>query len=264
MKRLKNIGFVKAGNWLIKNDELEYDLVSYNSEKNILYCFVCNDNIKYIGKTVKTVSQRMYGYKKPSKSQRTNFRVNKEIEKFLKNGKDIDIYILTDNGLLNFGDFRINIAAGLEDTLIAEYEPDWNYNGKKKMNQKKGKTEIKTDYDSPTSRTIYNDNEFENKFVVALGKKYYNDGFFNVRVKHSDFFGEDLSKIKIQLGENSSNYCIGKINRTANRNGTPRKFAGAKYKKWIQENFERGDLFHVKIIDSDYIKLTKKQTPDTL
>jgi hypothetical protein len=36
--------------------------------------------------------------------------------------------------------------------------------------------------------------------------------------------------------------------------------AGVKYKKWIQENFERGDLFHVKIIENDFIKLTKKRT----
>jgi hypothetical protein len=118
--------------WFIENNELlQYDLISFNSEKNILYCFECNDTVKYIGKTVKTVSQRMYGYKKPSESQRTNLRVNKEIKKFLKNEKEIDIYILIDNGLLNFGDFRINIAAGLEDTLIAEYKPEWNYNGKK-------------------------------------------------------------------------------------------------------------------------------------
>jgi hypothetical protein len=127
---------------------------------------------------------------------------------------------------------------------------------------KKEKNDIKTSYKNPTPRTIYNDNKFEDNFVVALGKKYYNDGFFNVRVKHSDFFGEDLSKIKIQLGENLSNYCIGKINRTANTNGTPRIFAGIKYKKWIQENFERGDLFHVKIVETDFIKLTKKRTPN--
>ena len=264
MKRLKDIGFIKAGFWFIENNELQYNLTTFSSEKNILYCFAWNNTIKYIGKTVKTVSQRMYGYKNPSISQRTNYRVNKEIKEFLEKGNEIDIYILTDNGLLKIGDFRINIAAGLEDTLIAEYKPEWNYNGKKQSKVKKEKKEIRMSYENPTSRTIYNDNEFEDNFVVALGKKYYNDGFFNVRVKHSEFFGEHLSKIKIQLGENSSDYCIGKINRTANTNGTPRIFAGTEYKKWVQENFERGDLFHVKIIESDFIKLTKKRTPNTV
>ena len=84
------------------------------------------------------------------------------------------------------------------------------------------------------SRYIYNDNEFEDNFVVALGKKYYNDGFFNVRVAHCRYFGEDLVAIKIQLGDNPLNYCIGKINRTANKNKTPRIMAGLEYKYWIQ------------------------------
>jgi hypothetical protein len=96
-----------------------------------------------------------------------------------------------------------------------------------------------------------------NSFVVALGKKYYEDGFFNVRVKYSDQFGYDLSKIKIQLGDNSNNYTIGKINRTANSNSTPRIFAGPLYKKWIQLHFIRGDVFRVDIIEKDFIKLSQ-------
>jgi hypothetical protein len=96
-----------------------------------------------------------------------------------------------------------------------------------------------------------------NSFVVALGKKYYEDGFFNVRVRYSDQFGYDLSKIKIQLGDNSNNYTIGKINRTANSNSTPRIFAGPLYKKWIQLHFIRGDVFRVDIIEKDFIKLSQ-------
>ena len=73
-----------------------------------------------------------------------------------------------------------------------------------------------------------------------------------------------MSKIKIQLGENPLNFCVGKINRTANANKTPRIFAGKEYKKWIQENFERGELFHVEVIEKNLIKLTKKRTPNTV
>lgn len=98
-----------------------------------------------------------------------------------------------------------------------------------------------------------------NSFIVTLGKKYYEDGFFNVKVKYSDQFGEDLSKIKIQLGENPNNYTIGKINRTANSNATPRVFAGSLYKKWIQTYFKRGDIFRVEVIEKNFIKLSQEK-----
>ncbi|SED99654.1 Swt1 family HEPN domain-containing protein [Polaribacter dokdonensis] len=106
----------------------------------------------------------------------------------------------------------------------------------------------------------YKDTSFlntDNSFIVTLGKKYYEDGFFNVRVRYSEQFGEDSSKIKIQLGENSKNFTIGKVNRTANTNATPRIFAGPLYKKWVQAHFMRGDIFRVEVIEKDFIKLSQ-------
>ncbi|PHR74175.1 MAG: hypothetical protein COA67_02070 [Lutibacter sp.] len=262
MKELIEIGFKKVGEWELNNGVLICNLNNNYPSKNILYSFVCENDIKYIGKSVKSISQRLYGYRKPNKSQTTNYRINKLILEKLKNGIQIEIYLFVDNIGLNFREHKINLAAGLEDNLISEFLPKWNYLGKTIKKTKKTETKDKPNFENTNSRFIYNDNEFENNFVVALGKKYFNDGFFNVRVKHSSFFGKDLSKIKIQLGENPSNYCIGKVNRTANTNQTPRIFAGKEYKSWIQENFERGDLFHVKIIENDFIKLTKKRTPN--
>ena len=251
MKRLTDIGFLRAGYWFIENDELKYNLTSFNSEKNILYCFVCNNTIKYIGKSVKTVSQRMYGYKNPSISQRTNYRVNKEIKEFLKEGNVIDICILVHNGLLKFGDFRINIAAGLEDTLIAEIKPEWNYIGKNRTTNLK----IRETIMKPKQNNV--ENIEEKNFIVTIGQAYYNDGFFNVRVKNSELFGKDKSPIKIQLGNNSDKIIAGYVNRTANNNGTPRIMAGFEYTKWIKENFKQGDIFKVEMINSAFIKLTK-------
>lgn len=260
MKELTKIGFEKVGEWKLENENLIYSLNKDCSSKNIIYSFISENEIKYIGKSVKSISQRLYGYKKPNKSQRTNYRINELIIEELKSEIKIEIYLFIDNVGLSYRGHEINLSAGLEDNLIAEFSPKWNSMGKSIMKVKK--TEIKQKEEIPFLRLIYNDNEFEKKFVVVLGKKYFNDGFFNVRVKHSNLFGEDLSKIKIQLGENPLNYCIGKINRTANNNNTPRIFAGKEYKKWIQENFERGELFHVEVIDKDLIKLTKKRTPN--
>ena len=260
MKELIEIGFEKVGEWEFKNELLICNLNNNYPDQDILYSFVYENDIKYIGKSVKSISQRLYGYRKPNKSQTTNYRINELIIEKLKNGIQIEIYLFIDNVGLNYRGHKINLSAGLEDNLIAKFSPEWNSMGKNRVKTKK--TEIKEKQEIPFTRFIYNDNEFENKFVVALGEKYFNDGFFNIRVKHSNLFGEDLSKVKIQLGDNALNYCIGKINRTANTNQTPRIFAGKKYKNWIQENFKRGELFNVEVIEKDLIKLTKKRMPN--
>ena len=256
MKRLTDIGFLKVGSWFIENNQLEHNISSFSSEKNILYCFVCNDNIKYIGKTVKTVSQRMYGYKKPSISQRTNYRVNKEIKESLKNESVIDIYILTDKGLLKFKNFRINIAAGLEDTLIAEIKPKWNLTGKKlsvlKISEKKTQK---------TQKNIMNDCwKFKTEILidVKIGQAYYNDGFFNIKAKYSSLFGPNKSLIQVQLGEDIYDIVEGYVNRTANgKNGYPRIMIGKKYTSWIKSNFNQGDVLKVRMTKKDYIVLIK-------
>jgi len=131
MEKLTEIGFVKIGKWKLKNNELELFLDSNNSNKNILYSFICDDKVMYIGKTVKTISQRLYGYKKPSVSQRTNHRVNKQIIELLNDGFEIDIYIFIDNAQLKYRNYQINLAAGLEDSLISEVNPKRNFTEKK-------------------------------------------------------------------------------------------------------------------------------------
>ncbi len=130
MNRILNIGFINVGHWKLTNNILKYHLISHHTTKNVLYSFVSNGIIKYIGKTTMELSKRMYGYQNPGPSQSTNIRVNFKIKELLENEKHVDIFILTDNGLLKFGDFKINLAAGLEDTLIFEINPGWNFSGK--------------------------------------------------------------------------------------------------------------------------------------
>jgi hypothetical protein len=40
--------------------------------------------------------------------------------------KRVEIYIFRDMGLLHFGGFHLNLAAGLEDSLVVELDPPWN------------------------------------------------------------------------------------------------------------------------------------------
>jgi len=46
--------------------------------------------------------------------------------------QEVDILAFADNGLLRYANFHINLAAGLEDGLIAELNPEWNGKRNKK------------------------------------------------------------------------------------------------------------------------------------
>ncbi|NBB22363.1 GIY-YIG nuclease family protein [Runella sp. CRIBMP] len=255
MNRLLNIGFINVGHWTFNNNILRYYLTSHQATRNILYSFVSNGVIKYIGKTTMELTRRMYGYQTPGPSQTTNIRVNGKIKELLQTDQPVDIFILVDNGLLKYGDFKINLAAGLEDTLIYEISPEWNFSGKNKL-------EVEKESDSENLIIVNNPLEIKNQinktFEVKLGKAYYNQGFFNVSQNHSENFGADKALIEIQLGDNSKNVIQGYINRTANKNGTPRIMGGITLSNWIKKNYKQDDILIVNILTNVSIKLNEK------
>ena len=71
----------------------------------------------------------MYGYQNPGPTQSTNIKGNKNIGDLLAGRKQVEIYALPDNGLLHFGVFHINLAAGLEDSIVKTLCPEWNRTG---------------------------------------------------------------------------------------------------------------------------------------
>lgn len=83
----------------------------------------------YIGKTVSSLKKRMYGYQNPGASQSTNIKANQFIRESLAGGKVVEVHALPDNGLLYYGGFHVNLAAGLEDSLLAQLKPKWNKAG---------------------------------------------------------------------------------------------------------------------------------------
>lgn len=252
MNNLLKIGFIKVGAWSLYNSQIQFSLTSHVSERSVLYSFVSSNEIKYIGKTTGTLSNRMKGYQKPGSTQRTNIRENDKIKTLLGHGLPLEIYILPDDGLLKFGDFKLSVAAGLEDTLINEFNPEWNITGRRKENRipkvvKKSKILSHETTQESTSDSI----------EVILWPAYYYQGFFNVRRKYSDRFGKDQEIIKIQLGDNSDKFIHGVIDRKANTNGTPRIRGRKELTEWIQSNFKQGDVLLVDIISPVSIRLRK-------
>jgi hypothetical protein len=249
MNRLTELGFIKVGTWTLFDSGIKFLLTDHQDEKKVLYSYVSADRIMYIGKTAQPLTRRLMGYQKPGSTQRTNIRVNKKILHLLKEGLPIDIYILTDPGLLQYGGFKISMAGGLEDALIDQFKPVWNISGKTN--------------DSPTtpqhnkSRTNYKKSQDidSNSFEVILTPTYYNQGFFNVRRKYSEKFGNDQELIKIQLGQDGSLCIDGVIDRRANQNGSPRILGRKPLKEWIKSTYRQGDILVVEIFSPTSIKL---------
>ena len=129
MKRLLDIGFRKVGDWSSSATGIEFSLSDCSNARNILYCFVADKSVLYVGKTTQTLNKRMYGYKNPGPTQSTNIKGKANISGLLANGRQIEIYALPDNGLLHLGVFHINLAAGLEDSIVRNLNPPWNITG---------------------------------------------------------------------------------------------------------------------------------------
>jgi len=243
MNRLIEIGFKYAGNWTISGEKLICDLTGYSVTKNVLYAFISNGDIKYIGKTTQQLRTRFSGYKNPAPSQSTNINNNANIRALLIRKVPVDIFVLPDNGLLNYGDFPINLAAGLEDALIEQIAPLWNGGNSEKEEHTDKNMELDTSLDLSELSELSSKETFD----IKIGQAYYNQGFFNISVKHQELLGSNGEEITIYLG-NKASILSGYINRTANTNATPRIMGGKKLSIWIKQNFKQGDYMRVLVL----------------
>jgi|TARA_B100001971_G_C18039528_1_gene456891 hypothetical protein len=132
LKKLIALGFEKAGEWVLNDGDLELMINKHSEKNNILYSFVVDGEIKYIGKSISTLKKRMYGYHKPGNTQTTNIEKNDLIINSLKDGKIVEIFLWYDNDPKKYNNLiDINLAAGLEDSMIAEFVCEWNKIGRK-------------------------------------------------------------------------------------------------------------------------------------
>lgn len=126
IEKLEAMGFRKAADWCVEAGALECRFLEHATAKNFLYAFVADRVVLYVGKSVRTLKQRMYGYRRPVPTQSTNIKGNRLILEALVNGRAVAVYALPDSGLLYYGGFHVNLAAGLEDSLVAALKPAWN------------------------------------------------------------------------------------------------------------------------------------------
>ena len=244
MNRLLEIGFEPAGHWILENDKLNFELTRHSSQKNILYAFVCDGQVKYVGKTVRALSVRMSGYKTPGTTQTTNINNHKRIRELLSSGAAIEILALPDGGLLHYGQFHLNLAAALEDDLIRVIDPEWNGGAPEEAMV----PPVSVSTESPTAMPA------TGTFAFILQPTYYRTGFFNVGVTSEKCLGSDGETIELFLGE-ASQPILGTINRRANPNSTPRVMGGIALRDWFAANAAVDQTIAVDVLSPTAIRL---------
>ncbi len=134
---LRRIGMEDAAQWVMDGKKLKP--LGYSASQwrylttfpNSLYAFACGEVVLYIGKTTKTLSKRFIGYCDPGNGRATNWKCHQAIKKLIKDGKTVRILVLPQTIPLKWGDYPINLAAGLEDALVQAFKPAWNGSNRK-------------------------------------------------------------------------------------------------------------------------------------
>lgn len=305
LDRLAAVDFQLLGEWTELDDALDYRFTPetpVNRARLIgaaLYAFVCRDSVLYIGKTSVGLKQRFGGYCKPANDQSTNLKCHRHIRKMLAEGKTIQIYALSGDTPLRWGGFEINLAAGLEDSLISELEPPWNGRAGARLVTDSEMVEREAlhlpeyapepMHDVVTSQVLHADlnalpqtqqaqppkanegafaaaepaHDKAVPFTVELGKTYYFKGFINVPARLSDELGAQGEPLVFFLGRQNPATVETKIDRKANLTGAPRLYGGQKIARWFQKHFREGDTLNATIVSANEIILEDRQQPVT-
>ena len=256
MNRLLEIGFQPVGHWYLSNGEIAPDLKEMPKQRQVLYAFVYEGEIQYIGRATQPLSVTMLNYQRPASGQSAKLRNRSNIRDLLSHGKKVDILALPDNGLLQYGGFPINLAAGLEDSMIARLQPPWNLHRPAKfpseeatLKSEEEQAESQSGQSAPPRHTL------PLNMPLTLQETYWNRGFFNVPIQYARHFGGDLEKINMLVPHHPLPI-VGYISRTANSNGTPRIMGGRELLKWFRRESRPMGKINVEILSPTSIVLT--------
>lgn len=277
MRRLLQIGFEQVGSWRLRGQELALELTRMNGQRNVLYAFVQDASVLYVGKTTGPLESRMGGYLRPHASQRTNVRNNQALLHLLRQDLAIDIYAWADTGMHRIGDFHLNYAAGLEDSIIRIVTPPWN--GARTAPPTAAapdepplppvpaiaeppapQSPAPAEGESASASEVLALEQAgviqaSPVFEVTLGKTYYHNGFFNVPVKFSGLFPEHGTEISIYCGD-SRTLIRATVDRKANQaNHTPRIYGRGSLANWFGLYKRLDDAATIRVVSTNEIEL---------
>ncbi|GGE52044.1 hypothetical protein GCM10007276_31400 [Agaricicola taiwanensis] len=266
---LQNIGFVDAGKWVSDGDRIAYQFhtsragpakVSF-AIPNALYAFVQGDQVRYIGKTTRSLRKRFATYCRPGISQSTNIRCNAKIKQALSAGEDVHIFVFTPISQLRYGEFEINLAAGLEDALIERFDPPWNGHVRGKPVTEEAEREEAEQSEAPEasaeevapSLSVQNNQGYP--FSIRLGAAYYDQGIINPGAAASRHLGEHGEPIEVTFSDGSEPV-FSSINRTANPSGSVRIVGrNREFARWFQRHFRKGEEVEARVLDAHRVVL---------
>lgn len=254
------VGFRSAARWTVSEGILKYEFNPETQQQlrplfnvnNALYSFCTEDEVLYIGKTTQSLKKRMAGYCKPGSSQATNLRCHAKIKKFLAGGRDIAILVFTPLNELQYAGFQINLAAGLEDSLIQGFDPPWN--GERNGHAITESAEIESAEVGAPAAFPDPPHEEIGHFEIRLGPTYYNQGIVNPGSEASRHLGDHDETLTIRFSDDTPSIAT-TINRRANKTGAVR-FVGSNQKiaDWLRRNFQINDTVTVKILGPNEVE----------
>jgi hypothetical protein len=132
LAELSRLGFRHVATFRETAGELELEAIAGPTEykaamrrRDALYAFVAS-SVLYIGRTTQEPRRRLHGYCRPSDSQSTNLRCHAAIRSLLARGMPVHVHLFAPPLELQYAGYGINLAVGLEDSLIRAFAPPWN------------------------------------------------------------------------------------------------------------------------------------------
>jgi hypothetical protein len=126
-KTLIGIGLEDAASWKLAGDGLETVGCKaarwrwLTARPGALYALCSGDKVLHIGRSATTLSKRFAAL-----GDAANASLHQAIRKILATGKEVRILVLTDHPTISWGPFAIDLAAGLEESLIRAFKPPWH------------------------------------------------------------------------------------------------------------------------------------------
>lgn len=283
MDRLFQIGFRDIGRWTLSGHTLQLQLEALSAHRRALYAFATESAVLYVGKTAGSLPVRLQAYVAPHQSQRTNVRNRAALLELLEAGTTVRILGWIDSGLHRIGPFDLNMAAGLEDGIIALLAPPWNgartagsgvtapgtsspFRTASSVLSGPGVTATAAPAPAPVAKVVAplavaasgaqptasivlaSPGASAASFTVRLGKTYYERGFFNVPVAFSRQFGAHGASVELHCGDERVRlHAV--LDRKANQqSGTPRLYGKSELAYWFQRRFQLDDLLKVTVL----------------
>ncbi len=257
VETLNKLGFIEAGEWIIGTNKsgLDLRLNKFNKEKHILYAFISNENIYYLGKTDRSLESRMNGYKNAGGTQLTNIRVRDAIIELLRNEKPVKILVLIDNFNYNHLGVKIRLAAGIEDNLIGILNPINNLRSKKINLIQENNTVNKVKKHLKNNEPLEIDEADTNSFRISTNE--VKNGRINFPKKLIDYslLPEFGTKVTVYIGKASNESFQATMIDSGGGNA---RINNALLKKWHEdESLESQDSFTIDIINKNTFRIRK-------